>query len=119
MQFKIYQDGTGTAAGNPGGSLKWTETYVNNDGTAGIEVKNGYFSVNLGSKTAFGSSVDWNQDTLWLSMNIAGSATNCTSFNSGACIADGEMLPMKVWSDCAKCPKQAHCDEFAYIYDVA
>src|SRR5690606_38187053 len=34
-------------------------------------------------------------DTLWLSMNIAGSATNCTTFNSGACLADGEMLPMK------------------------
>ncbi len=24
-----------------------------------------------------------------------------------------EKLPMKVWSDCAKCPKQDHCDEIA------
>lgn len=95
IQFKIYQDGTGTAAGNPGGTLKWTETYVNNGGSDGVEVKNGYMSVNLGSINPFGTQVDWNQDTLWLSMNIAGSATNCTTFNSGSCLADGEMLPMK------------------------
>lgn len=24
-------------------------------------------------------------------------------------------LPMKVWRDCAKCPKQQHCDEIAVI----
>ncbi|MCA9334686.1 carbohydrate binding domain-containing protein [Candidatus Saccharibacteria bacterium] len=95
MQFKIYQDGAGTSAGNPGGTLKWTETRINNGGTSGVQVTNGFFSVNLGSVTAFGSSVDWNQDTLWLSMNIAGSATACTSFNSAPCVADGEMLPMK------------------------
>lgn len=95
IQFKIYQDGPGTAAGNPGGSLKWTETYINNGGTSGVEVKNGYFSVALGSLNPFGSQVDWNQDTVWLSMNVAGSATDCTAFGSGTCAADGEMLPMK------------------------
>ncbi len=26
-----------------------------------------------------------------------------------------EDLPMKVWSDCAKCPKQTECDEVAMI----
>ena len=26
-----------------------------------------------------------------------------------------EALPMKVWSDCARCPKQQHCDEIAVI----
>lgn len=95
MQFKIYQGGSGSAAGNPDGSLKWTENYVNNNGTAGVEVRNGLFSVNLGSVTPFGSSVDWNQGTLWLSMNVAGSATDCTSFGTGTCAGDGEMLPMK------------------------
>lgn len=95
MQFKIYQDGTGTAAGNPNGSLEWTETYVNNGGNNGVLVKNGYLSVSLGSQNPFGSSVDWNQDTLWLSMNIAGSSTSCSTFNSAPCVADGEMLPMK------------------------
>lgn len=95
IQFKIYQDGSGTTAGNPDGTLKWTESYINNGGTSGVQVKNGYFSVTLGSKTAFGSSIDWNQDTLWLSMNVAGTASTCTTFGSGSCTADGEMLPMK------------------------
>lgn len=95
IQFKIYQDGAGTTAGNTGGTLKWTETYINNGGSNAVEVRNGYFSINLGSVNPFGSNVDWNQDTLWLSMNIAGSSTSCTSFGSSPCTADGEMLPMK------------------------
>lgn len=96
IQFKIYQGGTGTQAGNPNGELKWTETYINNGtATGAVEVKNGFLSVNLGSINPFGTSVDWNQDTLWLSMNIAGLAVNCTSFGTAPCAADGEMLPMK------------------------
>ena len=95
VQFKIYQDGSGTLANNPDGTLKWTENYINNGGTGGVEVKNGFLSVNLGDVNPFGSSVDWNQDNLWLSMNIAGSAAGCTTFGSAPCVADGEMLPMK------------------------
>ena len=95
IQFKIYQDGDGTTAGDTGGTLKWTESYVNDGGTSGVEVKDGFFSVNLGSLNAFGTQVDWNQDTLWLSMNIAGSSTSCTTFGGSGCTADGEMLPMK------------------------
>ena len=30
---------------------------------------------------------------------------------------DRESLPMKVWSDCAKCSKQENCDEVALIYE--
>lgn len=95
IQFKIYQDGAGTAVNNPGGSLVWTESYINNNANSGVLVKNGYFSVSLGSINQFGSSVDWDQDTLWLSMNIAGSANACTSFGTAPCGGDGEMLPMK------------------------
>jgi amino-acid N-acetyltransferase len=29
-----------------------------------------------------------------------------------------EQLPMKVWSDCAKCTKQDNCDEVALIYEL-
>ena len=32
--------------------------------------------------------------------------------------ADRASFPMKVWSDCARCPKQDNCDEVAMIYDV-
>lgn len=98
IEFNIYQDGDGAQAGNAGGTggaLKWTETYINNGSNSGVQVKNGFFSVSLGSKTPFGTSVDWNQDTLWLSMNIAGNASACTTFGSAPCSDDGEMLPMK------------------------
>jgi amino-acid N-acetyltransferase len=30
-----------------------------------------------------------------------------------------DALPMKVWSDCAKCPKQQNCDEIAVIKAVS
>ena len=96
IQFKIYQDGSGSAVGNPGGSLKWTESHINNgNATGAVQVKNGAFSVSLGSINSFGSSVDWNADNLWLSMNVAGSAVACTTFGTAPCTADGEMLPMK------------------------
>jgi hypothetical protein len=96
VQFKIYQDGDGQTAGNttgsPAGSLKWTETHLNAN-TQGVQVKNGFMSVELGSVTAFGSSVDWNQDTLWLSMNIGNTNASCSPFAN--CSPDGEMTPMK------------------------
>jgi hypothetical protein len=95
VQFKIYQGGSGSAAGDPDGTLKWTETYTNNGGNNGVQVKNGFMSVNLGSQNPFGNSIDWNQDTLWLSMNIAGKSTSCSTFGTSPCTADGEMLPMK------------------------
>lgn len=92
MQFKIYQDGAGTAVNNPGGTLKWTESHLNST-SQGILVKNGYISVQLGSVTPFGTSVDWNQNTLWLSVNIGNTNTSCSPFTS--CVPDGEMVPMK------------------------
>jgi len=96
IQFKIYQDGDGLTAGNstgsPAGSLKWTEDHMNSTSN-GVVVKNGYLSVQLGSINAFGTSVDWNQDTLWLSMNVGNTNISCTPFTS--CTPDGEMLPMK------------------------
>lgn len=30
-----------------------------------------------------------------------------------------DALPMKVWSDCAKCPKQQNCDEIAVIKTIS
>lgn len=91
LEFKIYQDGTGSTAGNPGGTLKWTESWLNQGGN-GVMVKNGYMSVQLGALSPL-SSVDWNQDTLWLSINVGNTNATCTPFAS--CAGDGEMLPMK------------------------
>ncbi|UCG55832.1 MAG: N-acetyltransferase [Phycisphaerales bacterium] len=36
----------------------------------------------------------------------------------GFAIVEKETLPMKVWSDCAKCSKQQDCDETAVVKDV-
>jgi amino-acid N-acetyltransferase len=30
-------------------------------------------------------------------------------------VVEKQLLPMKVWSDCARCPKQQNCDETAVI----
>lgn len=95
IQFRIYEGGTGTTKNNGGTEPVWMETYTNNGGAVGVPVRNGYLSVDLGSKTPFGDLVDWNDDTLWLSMNIAGAALACTTFGQSPCVADGEMLPMK------------------------
>jgi hypothetical protein len=96
VQFKIYQDGDGLTAGNttgsPAGTLKWTENHLNASGK-GVQVKNGFMSVELGSVTPFGTSIDWNQDMIWLSMNIGSTNASCTPFAN--CSPDGEMTPMK------------------------
>lgn len=34
-------------------------------------------------------------------------------------VVEKDLLPMKVWSDCAKCPKQQNCDEIAVIKTVS
>lgn len=98
IRFKVYQDGAGTAAGNPGGTLKWTELWQNTS-SQGVQVKNGYFSVQLGTYcgmttagTCQGNSnagVDFNQDTLWLSIDVGGTSTGPSP------TYDGEMLPMR------------------------
>ncbi|HQG49162.1 MAG TPA: N-acetyltransferase [Sedimentisphaerales bacterium] len=36
----------------------------------------------------------------------------------GFTVVKKEELPMKVWSDCARCPKQDECDETAVILDI-
>jgi hypothetical protein len=97
LEFKIYQDGTGCVSGGSSpcsGTLKWTEDRVYGTGSPDnrVTIRNGYFSVALGSVSAFGSSVDWNQDTLWLSINVGDTST---AANFAAASGDGEMLPMK------------------------
>ncbi|MFZ5845070.1 MAG: hypothetical protein ACOY0S_01230 [Patescibacteria group bacterium] len=81
IEFKIYQDGDGVPGGGDE-TLKWTETRT---GANKVTVTDGIFRVALGSVTAFGSSIDFNQDTLWISINIGGTGTPSW---------DGEMNPM-------------------------
>ena len=37
----------------------------------------------------------------------------------GFTVVEKEKLPMKVWSDCARCTKQQNCDETALIKEVS
>lgn len=34
-------------------------------------------------------------------------------------VVEKDTLPMKVWSDCAKCPKQQNCDEIAVVKTIS
>jgi len=71
IEFKIYQDGDGVPGGGDE-TIKWTETRIDANK---VSVADGIFRVSLGSVTAFGSNIDFNQDTLWLSINIGGTGT--------------------------------------------
>jgi hypothetical protein len=101
IRFKIYQDGDGTtagdASGSPTGALKWTEIWQNSN-SQGVTVKNGYFTVGLGTICSLSggtcqgntnAGVNFNQDTLWLSIDVAGTSASATP------TYDGEMLPMR------------------------
>jgi len=37
----------------------------------------------------------------------------------GFSVVEKDALPMKVWSDCAKCPKQQNCDEIAVVKTIS
>lgn len=87
VSFRLY---TASQAGSP----IWSETYFDENGGAEgedyrVKVVNGYLNVKLGSRTAFGSNINWNDD-LWLTMNIGGTSQTA---NVGAIPWDGEMSP--------------------------
>jgi hypothetical protein len=63
IEFKLYES-------SGGGVSIWDETQ-------NVTVKNGYFSVGLGSSSAFPGTIDWSQEK-WLTLNVNG---------------DGEMTP--------------------------
>jgi hypothetical protein len=76
IEFKLYDVSSG-------GSALWTEDYLNSN-TQGVQVKNGYVAVQLGSLTSFPSTIPWDQ-SLYITMNIGGSG--------GSASWDGEMNP--------------------------
>lgn len=91
LEFKIYTGGTGCVSGGSspcGGTLAWTEDRLRNN-SDGVVVTDGIFQVNLGSVTSLPAS--FNNDTVWLSINLGNTNATCTPFSS--CSGDGEMLP--------------------------
>ncbi len=87
ISFRLYE-------ANEAGMPLWAETYYDENGTiAGqdhrVRVSGGYLNVQLGSRTAFGNSVDWNKN-LWLTMNVGSTGQIATVENIPW---DGEMSP--------------------------
>ncbi len=81
MQFNLYSVSSG-------GTTLWTESRLNN-ATQGVTLKNGYFSVDLGSITSFPGTINWDQE-LWLGMTVRGTGS-CVF---GSCTpTDAEMTP--------------------------
>jgi hypothetical protein len=82
VEFKLYDTASsgGTAQGACSGNCVWMEARESGNK---VRVVNGYLTVNLGSVTAFGTSIPWDQE-LWLTMNIGG---------TGVASYDGEMTP--------------------------
>lgn len=96
MRFKLYQDGDGVLGGGDE-TLRYTEIWQNSN-SQGVTIKNGYFSLAIGTYCAFAggscqgntnAGVSFNQDTLWLSIDIGGTATGASP------TYDGEMSPFK------------------------
>lgn len=72
----------------------WSETYYDENGSVAgqdfrAQVKNGHLNVKLGSRTAFSSTIAWDQG-LWLTMNIGGTSQVA---NISSIPWDGEMSP--------------------------
>jgi len=77
IEFKLYNV-------NTGGKAVWTEDYLVGSGSGVSVDATGYFSVKLGSLTAFPTDMNWNQP-LWLTMNVGGVSSTVSW--------DGEMNP--------------------------
>lgn len=90
MQFKIYSGGDGVPGGGDE-TLLWTEARLRNN-SQGVVFTDGVFQVNLGSVTTLPGSVDFNNSTLWLSMEMGNTNASCTPFTN--CSPDSEMDPM-------------------------
>src|SRR3990167_3593786 len=84
VEFKLFNasSSSGSSQGSCSGDANclWVETRTTGDL---VRVVNGYLTVNLGSVTAFASTINWDQEH-WLTMNIGG--TSGPSW-------DGEMSP--------------------------
>jgi hypothetical protein len=92
IDFKIYNaDSTTGAVGTCSGACLWEETRKNSN-SQGVQVINGYFSVNLGSVTSF-PAINWDQQ-LWLTMNIGGTTIGASPTWDGEMQNAGHSIAM-------------------------
>jgi hypothetical protein len=94
MQFNIYTGCTNNTGA--GCTSVWSENYL--VGGTPVTFTSGTFQVNLGSQTAFGTSVPWDTYPLYLSIQVGntsspgGSCTTSANFTTN-CGGDGVMSP--------------------------
>src|SRR5437868_33666 len=92
IDFKIYNaDSTTGSVGTCSGACLWEETRKNFS-SQGAQVINGYFSVNLGSVTAF-PAINWDQQ-LYLTMNIGGTSVGASPTWDGEMQNGGHSITM-------------------------
>jgi hypothetical protein len=91
IEFNLYGNNGGSACVPSTGvncTVLWTEDRLNSTATA-VHTTNGYVTANLGSVTAFPTTINWDQQ-LYISMTVRG--TGSCAF--AACTpADSAMLP--------------------------
>jgi hypothetical protein len=111
LEFRVYVGGTGCVSGGSSpcsGTEVWRESWVYgiNSPDNRVAVRNGYFSVQLGSicpvaggtctsntgNSQTNTGIDFNDDTLWLSINVGNTSTAATFAGASG---DGEMLPFR------------------------
>jgi hypothetical protein len=99
IEFKIYDSISSGGSAQNVCSLNsstddcwWKETRQNS-ASQGVRVVNGYFNVNLGSVTAFGSSIPWDQQ-LYLTMNIGGTSSGASPTYDGEMLSSGNRIAL-------------------------
>ncbi|MEK7072536.1 MAG: hypothetical protein AAB969_03120 [Patescibacteria group bacterium] len=75
FQFQLYDDASA-------GSLLWQENWTSTSTAGAVSIANGIFSANLGTSTSL-SSVDFNSNSLFLSMKFAIVIARRSLVNSG------------------------------------
>ncbi len=86
VEFKIYSGASCNSSSGASCTADWAEDYYGGTTDNRLRVSDGYLTVNLGSLTAFNTSIPWGQQ-LWLSINIGGTT------NTGTPTLDGTMFP--------------------------
>ncbi len=90
VEFNLYSNSGAT------GSPEWTEDHLVGTSSIGISVANGYLTANLGSITAFPSTINWDQQQ-WLTMDIGGTGSGLVPYASNPPSShtgwDGAMTP--------------------------
>ena len=107
--FAVYDDGTGRVAGCVGLAIIWADL---------AEVRSLAVAESARGRGIGTRLVQWCVDEARrLRIRRLMSLTYEQRFHErlGFAVVDKETLPLKVWTDCVRCPKKDNCDEIAMV----